>query len=134
MVEGNDPIDDEELLYRRIPVSQNWYDPASTLPPSPKAFKPHRTNDASGLSLYRARFKTAQEVAANDREARFYVAVLKAGDLRRRGVEVLPRPLPGDPGHAELPDLRSDNRDQTRCLELQLALTRLCVSIEGPYP
>jgi hypothetical protein len=133
MADGTEPITDDELLYRRIPVSPGWYNPGSSLPPSPLAFRP-RMSDLTGLSVHRAKYRSARSVAENARGSRYFVAVLGASDLRETGIEVVPRPLPGDPGHAELPALRSDNRKNTECLELQQALTLLCISIEGPYP
>ena len=47
---GDQPITDEEELYRRIPVSTNWYDPETDPWPSPKAFRPLK-GDTTGLSV-----------------------------------------------------------------------------------
>ena len=40
------PVADDELLYRRIPVSQHWYDPAADPKPLLHAFRP-RADDAT---------------------------------------------------------------------------------------
>jgi hypothetical protein len=134
MLDGTEPIADDEELYRRIPVSTNWYDPDTDAPPSPRAFRPHEDRDGTGLSLYRGKFCTPREVAQNDRGKQYYIAVLRAGDLRAHGIEITPAPIPPDKlGHAELPGLRADNRRDTEETQMLLA-ERLSVRIEGPFP
>lgn len=130
MVE-NEPIADDELLYRRVPVSTGWYSSGTEL--KPEAFEAHRSHDASGLSVSRAKYKSVQEAAKGRPGKSYYVAVLRAGDLRNQGILVEPRPLPGDPGHAELPDLNSSTRKATETLERQRILVSLCLRIEGPF-
>jgi hypothetical protein len=39
---GSEPIEDGELLYRRVPASTRWYDPATGVLRS-EAFGPHKT-------------------------------------------------------------------------------------------
>ncbi len=134
MADACEPITDDEELYRRIPVSQNYYDPSIPEPPSPKAFRP-RESDETGLSIQRAKFASEEEICTNDRGSRYYVAVLRAADLRARGIEVVSRPLSGNPGHAELPQLRYENRRNPEPEELQVMLAReLCVRVVGPFP
>lgn len=125
-------IADDELIYRRIPVSQGWYDPESKSPPSPKAFRPHR-NDKDGLSVTRAKFRTASKVAQNTRGRKFFVATLRVGGLREHGLDVVAEPVKGNPGHAIILGLRYDNRRQTEDLQLLLA-EKLCLRIDGPFP
>lgn len=55
-----DPVEDDELLYRRIPVANNWYSENSL---SPQAYGPHKDRDQTGLSLFRARFVSIETVA-----------------------------------------------------------------------
>ena len=132
MEDGTDDVADDEFLYRRVPTSTHWYEPATGL--KPEAFGPHKENDPTGISVSRAKY-TAIKAAARGRQGRtYYVAVLRAGDLRHMGIEVEPRPLPGDPGHAELPALNSANRKDDRTLELQRLLADLCTHTEGPFP
>lgn len=45
-LDGTEPIADEEFIYRRIPVSEKWYDPQTSKHPSPKAFKPRPDGEA----------------------------------------------------------------------------------------
>lgn len=131
--EGDDPIADHELLYRRIPVSQGYYDPAVDLNPSPMAFKPTR-DDASGLSVYRAKYKTIEAAAQGRPGKSYYVAVLRAGDLRAIGIDAVPQPLEADPGHAGIAGLTYENRKRMPYLEWQTLLAeQLCLRIEGPF-
>ena len=132
MGDGTEPIADDELLYRRIPESLNWYDPELNAPPSPHAFRPNSQHDLTGLSMWRAKYTTPEECARNDRSRRYYIAVLRTGDLRKHNIEVVARLSEDRPGHVELPSLRSDNRKQTE--DIQLRLAELCLEVMGPFP
>ena len=133
MENGTEPITDEELLYRRVPASTGWYDP-TTGSLKPEAFAPHKTNDVTGLSVYRAKYKSIEEAARGRPGKSYYVAVLRTDDLTQHSIEVVPCTLPGDPGHAQLPDLNSSNRKTDQTLERQRLLTKLCLRVEGPFP
>ncbi|GIW91112.1 MAG: hypothetical protein KatS3mg109_1544 [Pirellulaceae bacterium] len=67
----------------------------------------------------------------------YYVAVLRAGDLRRYGIEVVARPQTPegyDPAHAELPQLNAGNRRTDETLERQRLLAeKLCLCVKGPF-
>jgi hypothetical protein len=136
VVDEVDPIGDDEFLYRRIPASMNWYDEATGVLDE-SAFDPHRLNDATGLSLARDRYKTVEEASRGRPGKSYFVAVLRVGDLRANGIEVMPRPdTPDgfDPSHVELPQIRSDNRKTTEALNQQRLLAKtLCVRVEGPF-
>ena len=101
MDDGIEPITDDELLYRRIPASMGWYSASAGL--SPQAFAPHATNDITGLSVSRAKYKSIQAAAKGRPGKSYYVAILRAGDLRQRGIQVVPRPLPEDVGTQNSP-------------------------------
>jgi hypothetical protein len=133
--DGFEPILDDEILYRRVPVSMDWYDREKNPPLNYFAFRPTR-NDKTPLSVYRHKYKTAQQVAASPRPgARYYVAELRAGDLRSKGINVVPAPRPGDPGHAEIPNLSYENKDTSRAIEIQKTLAEeLCLRVHGPFP
>lgn len=131
MNDGTEPVSDEELLYRRISTASGWFSADAGLKAA--AFAPHKTNDATGLSLNRAKYKTIEEAAKGRAGKTYYIAVLLAGDLRRRGIEIVPSPRADDPGHAELPDLNSGNRQTEKVRELQSVLVELCRSVEGPF-
>ncbi len=55
--QGREPIEDDELLYRKIPVSLNLYDPVRRSV-SQEAFRPHRKHDHTGISVDRAQSET----------------------------------------------------------------------------
>ena len=133
-LDGTEPIDDDEFLYRRIPVSQNWYDPQVDSRPSPEAFRPTQF-DKTGLSLSRGKYKSIEDAARGMEGKKYYIAILRAGDLRAIGIPVEPRPQPNDPGHAEIPGLTYDNRKTDRALEWKVLLAQqLCLRVEGPFP
>ena len=133
--DGTEPILDDEILYRRVPVSMEWYDREKNPPLNYFAFCPTK-NDKTRLSVYRGKYKTAQQVAASLRPgARYYVAELRAGDLLSKKISVVPAPLPDDPGHAEIPDLTYQNKDTSRAIEIQKTLAEeLCLCVHGPFP
>jgi hypothetical protein len=133
IADGNEPVSDDELLYRRIPVSQGWYQPESdTL--SPQAFHP-REDDVTGLSLSRVRFFVTPADAARGASKRgYWLAVLRAADLRARGMHVVPSPRDGDPGHAEIEDLRYDNRKSDEAEGWKVAMAnKLWIEVLGPF-
>ena len=134
MPPGHEPVGDDELLYRRIPASTGWYDPELDSAPSRLAFNPNM-NDTSGLSLFRAKHTTLREAAEGQPGKAYYVATLRAGDLRKKRIEVRPKPLPHRPGHVELPGLTYQNRrsDQAQTWMYILA-EQLCLRVEGPFP
>lgn len=132
---GTEPIADDELLYRRISMASGWYEPARIPPLNPEAFRPNKKTDESGLSLWRAKYVTAQEAARGPSGKPYYVAVLSAADLRAKGIEIVPRPLPGQPGHAEIPALTSANRSDQQAKNMSaLIAEKLCLRFEGPFP
>jgi hypothetical protein len=108
MDDGTEPVADGELLYRRISVASGWYSPGEVL--NAAVFAPHKTEDETGLSVWRAKYKTVEQAARGRAGKSYYVAILSAEDLRQLGIEVLPSPQPDDRGHAEMPDLNSANR------------------------
>ncbi|HUG70894.1 MAG TPA: hypothetical protein VMM76_24310 [Pirellulaceae bacterium] len=131
---GSDPILDDETLYRRIPVSTNWYDPNRSPALEPEAFRPNR-NDESGISVARAKYTTMQQAALARVGKQYYVAVLRAGDIRAAGMELAARPLPDDPSHAEITSLTYESRKSKLAIEWRSLLAeQLCLRIEGPFP
>lgn len=134
-LDGHEPVGDGELIYRRIPVSKGWYDPKVSPLPSPKAFEPRKKNgEATGISVVRAKYRTLKDVAIGPSKQGYYVAVLGVTDLRARGIDVVPRPLEGNPGHAEIPNVNSLNCDTDQCKEWQKLLAHeLTIRVEGPF-
>lgn len=132
MGDGVEPIEDDECLYRR--VSLDYYDPDQADEPSPLAFHP-RAYDQTGISVFRAKYTTPELVVQNDRGKRYYVAVLRAGDLRAHGIQVVPCAEGHPSGHAEIPGLTYENRRTDAAEEAkQLLARKLCLRIIGPLP
>jgi len=135
MGDQREPVEDDETLYRCVPARPDYYDPAQQPSLAPQAFRPVRS-DVTGLSLCRAKFVTPAQAAAALRDPSYFVAVVRAGDLRKHGIEVVPAPLEsGPPGHTEIPALRYETR---RC-DLQEGWQRLlaqvlCREVLGPFP
>ena len=131
--DGTEPIVTDELLYRRIPASQGWYDDTLEHSVSPQAFTPKK-HDSSGISLWRGKYRSVREAAQGWPGKSYYVAVLRADDLRVHGVEVVPTAEEGDPGHASVPALNYADRHTDRVKEMaHLIATRLCRNVEGPF-
>lgn len=128
--DGTERIGDDELLFRRIPASMRWV-VAGTL--SPEAFRA-RPDDLTGISLSREKFNSIQGAAQGPSSQGYFVAVLRAGDLRSKGIEPSPAPLPGDPGHAEIGSLTYANRKSDSAIEQRNLLAGLCIRVEGPFP
>ncbi|MEQ9410943.1 MAG: hypothetical protein RIK87_24745 [Fuerstiella sp.] len=130
------PIDDDEVLYRRIPVSCDWYEAEGGVL-YPEAFAPRR-DEHSGISVYRKRFKTLEEVARGRSKQGYYVVSLLASELRVRGLNVEPRPEVEDgwdDAHAEIPSLHAGIRKTNEADELQAILAELgmVIPVEGPF-
>ena len=127
------PIDDDELLYRRVSVRSGWYQNGIL---SPQAFHP-RPDEHSGISVFRARLKSMEDAAEGPSADGYYVAVLNVAELRANGIRVEPRPeVPGgyDEAHAELPDLKAGNRRSSEAIRLKGILADLAIQlpVQGP--
>lgn len=134
MSDGSEPIADHEILYRRIPAASGFYDPLVDPNPSPLAFRPTK-QDTTGVSLARAKYTDLEQAGRGREGKQYYVALLRAGELRRLGMDVVARPLEDDPGHCEIAELTFANRKAMPFAEWQALLAeQLCLRIEGPFP
>jgi hypothetical protein len=116
-----EPISDQEILFRRIPVSTGWYDPSRTPPLEPEAFRANR-NDLAGISLSRAKYKTVEQAAEGRPGKSYYVAAFRAGDIRAAGMHVVASPTPADASHAEIANLTYDSRKSKQAVEWRALL------------
>jgi hypothetical protein len=134
------PISDDELLYRRIPKSMNWYHPGEPAEVDDEAFRPHKLNDTTGLSFQRARsqshpeFMTVEDAAKGPSKLGYVVAVLLVRVLRQQGILLEPRPIEGQAGHAEMPQLNSENRNSDQAVALMRSLAASVARVEDPSP
>lgn len=129
-----DSVDDAERVYRRIPVSQNWFDPAVSPIPSPQAFRPLKYDD-KGISLTRVKFHDSPQAACGSNSLGYYIAELSVKRIRALGADVVADPTEADPGHCIIPELTYESRKSDIALEIMNALARtLCEEVHGPFP
>ena len=110
------PVGDDETIYRRVVYL--WLR-QSVAPPQidVQAFMPRPSGDDDGLSVSRALYKAAEEVA-NHPLRKYHVAQLTAGGVkalrlaRDAGLRlsVVADPQQDDEGHALIPEMTSDAR------------------------
>lgn len=129
---GHEPISDDELIYRRVPLSKEWYNPATTELNS-EAFAPSKQRDLTGISVTRAKYNHVERAALGQPGKSYFVAVLRASDIRSLGLKVEPRPVATDLGHSELPDLNAANYKEDATQERKRALAAICLRVEGPF-
>ena len=116
----------------------DWYDP-SLSEVNPQAFKPNRF-DIDGISVDRAHSERHPEFrriaeAAQGRQDEYYIAELRAGDLRKYGFILHANPLPQNPGHALITDLTYANRKDSESEKKMILLGRdLVLRVGGPFP
>ncbi len=131
------PLSDDELLFRRIPKSTEWYHPGEDVLVDEQAFRPS-DSDTTGLSLERARstenpeFMSAEQMATGSNPSGYVIAVLSVRDLLANGVAIEPRIEGAGPGHVELPELTRNSRSTSRGKELKRILSRAVIRVEDP--
>jgi hypothetical protein len=121
-----EPVSGDETVFRRIPAV--WYQEF----PSPQAFRATE-QDVTGLSVYRSAVRTAQSVGESGRSGKtFYVAEVPVWKLQELGLEVVADD--SSPGHAEIPQIRLETRDDQRAKELAVIISESCIlKIHGPF-
>jgi hypothetical protein len=104
-MDEHEPVDESEFVYRRIP---RMYYTNLEMPVQREAFRPTK-NDATGVSVLRARFAQPAETLAHVDPSKvndYFVARLAVRDLVNLGLTVVPEPTAGGPpGHAVIPEL-----------------------------
>ena len=131
-LDGNKPLSDDEFLYRRVPEWQDLWD-GKVL--GRQAFGPSSVDD-SGISLTRSEpYSTPEEEASRGEIGKeYFVAVLKVKKLRAAGIEINLKPVPGNPGHVELPEIRRSNKRTAAAKNLRIKLAReLTLEVKGPF-
>lgn len=119
------PLSDDEYVYRR--VLKEHVDERLPMPVTVAGFRPTK-DDEQGISVYRAEFVTPEQVdQAGRRSGSYYIVKLRVGDIRARGMDVVPHTMKPLPGHALIPELRPglSGADKRRYKELRLSLTQL---------
>lgn len=113
MADAPDHVRDDEILYRRLLSSK--YDPLSDHSIPQDAFRPSR-HDQNGISWYRAKDLTPEQVASAGRNLQgYHVLAVRAGDLRARGLTLV---ADDDPkGHVSIPEMNYNNRRSDETIE-----------------
>ncbi len=120
---------DEHVLRRVFP--EHWAG-EETSAPSPYGFKP-AGDDADGLTVWLASKKSPESLHGRKREREFYVASLRVGDIRDRGLEVIL--TDESDGHCVIPQITAaeyaSSEDST--LEFMVALSESISERLGPF-
>jgi hypothetical protein len=130
---GMQSIDNDEAVYRRIPVKQNYYKPENGYL-SAAAFRP-TPRDLTGISLSRAKLLNGPEAAAalGYEGELYWVVELRVGDVLGKTATVVADDE-NNPSHAIIPEIRAENMKSRQADELMDALSRLPRVVHGPFP
>lgn len=98
-----DALSDDEVLLRHIPDGTLWQAPGPRI--TSANFQLRHDRNETGVSVTRLKVTTPQrllELVGAHTEQGSLVASVGAGDVRALGLRVVIKPLPTDPGHAEI--------------------------------
>lgn len=130
MEAGREDLGDDAFVVRRVWVSQ-CPEGASGRPPE-LAFRPSSSDD-DGLSVW---VETSDAVTrfGDDPQKQYFVARMRVGDVRKRGMTF---ERSGEPGHYVIPDVNrrayADKQKKSNVRALMEALT-FCCELVGPFP
>lgn len=105
-------IGDDEILLRHVPGGTLWQAPGPRI--TSANFQLRHDRNETGVSITRLQITSPErllELIGGSTEAGSRVASVRAGDVRHLGLKVVPKPLPTDPGHAEIQSDRSSLDD-----------------------
>lgn len=130
-------IADDEYLLRHIPGGTLWRAPGPRI--TSANFQLRQDRNETGVSVTRLKITTAQrllELVGGSLEQGSRVAAARAGDVRSLGLQVVPKPLPEDPGHAEVQSDHASLHDHACRKKLALLVpvcscSRMTTSGEG---
>jgi hypothetical protein len=108
-----EPIADEEEVLRHIPSGTLWQAPGPRI--TSANFQLRLDRNETGVSVTRRKITTATrllELVGGDPQRGSRVASAHAASIRALGLVVVPKPLPDDPGHAEIQSDRASLDDQ----------------------
>jgi hypothetical protein len=128
-------VADEEILLRRVYPSDVTPCTAGTAGPRAvlaSGFHPNE-HDSDGISLFRAAFAQPEELRPRRPKA-FFVVKLRAGEVRKLGISVVPKPEADGPhGHVVLPEINYVSRKSDKSVELrQFLAEKLSFEVIGP--
>lgn len=101
-------IPDDEILLRHIPGGEPWQAAGPRITSVNFQLRPDRgETGASVTRLSVTPLRRLLELVGGSSAKGSRVAGAKVGDIRRLGLQVVPRPLPQDSGHCEIQSLTS---------------------------
>lgn len=98
-----EPIADDEVLLRHIPGGTLWQAPGPRI--TSANFQLRKDRGETGVSVTRLLMTSPERLltlVGGNPEAGSRVAQARTGDVRDLGLQVVPKPLPEDQGHAEI--------------------------------
>jgi hypothetical protein len=96
-------ITDDEYLLRHIPGGTLWQAPGPRI--TSANFQLRHDRNETGVSVTRLKITPARrllELVGGSPGRGSRVASARVGDVRQLGLKVVAKPLPDDPGHAEI--------------------------------
>ena len=103
-----DDIADDEYLLRHIPDGTLWQAPGPRI--TSANFQLRHDRNETGVSVTRARITTPErllELVGGSLQRGSRVASARVREIRALGLQVVPKPLDEDPGHAEIQSAQS---------------------------
>lgn len=134
MKDQREPVSPDEYVLRAIPNSHEYYRADLAIPVTRAAFQANRTEDTTGLSVFREScFPDPAQAAliianALRKHGNYYVVRLSVADLGVLGLSVIPDPQQDQPpGHALIPALGYIEyaKNKPRAKDVQLKLAKL---------
>ena len=135
MRDGHEPVNPDELIYRRVAEKTGYYRSHPTPVLSPKAYNP-TNNDVDGISVHRALFLAGPEAAAafGVLDKSYYIVEIRAGDIQNEGIFIRPDPTSTDPSHAVIPEINTAQRDTVKAKQKMERIRNLPFKVYGPFP
>lgn len=136
-VEQSDPIHPDEIILRRVREAHMTTDTPRW--PLPDAFDPDKLRDEDGLSVYREKYHTPQEVAALRTKGKgpCWVVRVPAKSILNLGLTLRPdgrKPevgLPSRPGHALIVEMNSGTRKSDAVEQWKRQLVSSVIAVDG---
>lgn len=131
MLDGTEPIERDEVLYRRISEKSGYYQPTRSPKFSPRVLHPNN-GDGDGISLYRSKYVTPEQVGKAGKQNQVYwVISFLAASFQDQGLSIQPSADEPLPGHVVIPEMRFDRLASLK--ELALSLREKSLEIYGPF-
>jgi hypothetical protein len=122
-----DHIADDELLLRHIPGGTLWQAPGPRI--TSAKFQLRHDRNETGVSVTRQTITSPErllELVGGNLKLGSRIASIRADEVRRLGLKVVPKPIPDDPGHAEIQSEAASLDDHACRKRLALVFRFVC--------